>query len=214
MKKFFFVILIFLCMSAMVFSDEWRAEERWLSIGANFGNYFEDGSDLGDFHVGSPGLNLSGYSFSNHRNIGFFFNFGVLFPVMNSIESNYNPTIQADFLLGPGFRFNITDRFRLYCGAGLNVNLLTLYDRESVSAEFLNDKISFGIGGDVGVKFDFTNAIFINVGSTVSYNFAAYNFVETNKVASGWIDGYSMIGIRPYVGIGFNFYSRSKWGKP
>jgi hypothetical protein len=203
----------------MVFS----LEETWFAVGANFGNYFEKGTDSGDFYVGSLVINLSVYEFYNQRNIGMFSNCGVLFPVINTIENNYNRGVQGDFIIGPGFRHNINDKLKLHYGIGLDMHLLFLLARANDDEKSSDQRIGLGIGGDIGLKYDLTDIIYINIGTTLSYNFAAYrwgettvdNWTNTQKYSSGWADGYTMIGIRPYIVIGFNYYQeRGKWGKP
>jgi hypothetical protein len=53
---------------------------------------------------------------------------------------------------------------------------------------------------------------------SLSYNFANYrqtkstgdNCTNTKRDTSGWINNYSMFGIKPYLAIGFNSY-QEKW---
>jgi hypothetical protein len=70
---------------------------------------------------------------------------------------------------------------------------------------------------------DITDVIYFNLGTTISYDFAGHrwitstvdNWKNTKMESSGWMTGYSMIGIRPYIAIGFNYYQeKGKWGKP
>jgi hypothetical protein len=84
-------------------------------------------------------------------------------------------------------------------------------------------RISMGIGGDIGIKYDITNVIYIDFGAALTYNFAGYrtvkssldNWTNTKQEHSGWINNYTLFGIRPYIAIGFNYYSENgKWGKP
>jgi hypothetical protein len=85
MKRFFILLVGFtLFVNSVVFSDEETQETKtgigWLSIGANWGNYFDFGTDLGNFYSGASGVNFSGYSFLDHKDIiGFFFNYGSFF---------------------------------------------------------------------------------------------------------------------------------------
>jgi hypothetical protein len=218
MKKTVLSLVLFLGFAVATFS----LEETWLSIGANFGNYFDNGSDAGDFYVGSPGINLGGYGFWNQKNIGIFFNYGFLFPVADTIGNDYKPTVQADFVLGPGFRHAINEKLKLHFGIGLDVNLLALLDRVDNDNKLSDERIALGIGGDIGLKYDLTDVVYIDCGAALSYNFAGYRRVESTsdnwtntKRESGWINGYSMLGIRPYIAIGFNYYQeKGKWGKP
>jgi hypothetical protein len=219
MKKTIFRFVLFVVLTTTAFS----LEETWLSIGANFGNYFDNGSDSGSFYAGSPGINFGGYGFWNQKNIGMFFNYGLFFPVAETFGNNYKPIVQADFILGPGFRYNINEKLRLHFGIGLDVNLLFLLDRVDKNNKVTDKRIALGIGGDMGLKYDITDVVYIDFGTTLSYNFAGHskiestldNWTNTKMESSGWINRYSMFGIRPYIAIGFNYYQENgKWGKP
>ncbi|MDR1466713.1 MAG: hypothetical protein LBI40_03745 [Treponema sp.] len=219
MKKIVIGVMVLLSLTNMVFS----LEETWLSIGVNFGNYFENESDAENFYAGYLGVNFGGYGFWNKRNIGIFFNYGLLFPVVDSIKNNYKPIIQGDFILGPGFRYNINEKLKLHFGIGLDINLLSLLDRTNIDVKTSDERIALGLGGDIGLKYDITDVIYFNIGTALSYNFASYrerkstldNWTNTKRESSNWINGYSMVGIRPYIAIGFNYYQeKGKRGKP
>ncbi|GHV31245.1 hypothetical protein AGMMS4952_19590 [Spirochaetia bacterium] len=202
MKRLIALLGFLACMNFMAFAQEDTEKERiktsWLSVGFNWGNKFNIGDDTGNFYSGSPGVNFSGYGFYNQSNIGFFLNYGLMFPVVNNIENGYSPMAQVDFLIGVGFRHEINEKLNLHFGVGPNFNMYFP----------LNDaRYSFGIGGDIGLKFDLTDSIFIDVGTTLSYDFVTYR--------SDWTTN-SFFGIKPYVAIGFNMYqktSKAKLGK-
>jgi hypothetical protein len=169
MKKVVFGFMLLFALAPMIFS----LEETWFSIGPNFGNYFDNGSDVGNFYMGSPGINLSGYGFWNQKNIGFFFNYGLLFPVVESIENNNKPIIQGDFILGPGFRYDLTEKLKLHFGIGIDVNLFALLDRTNIDVKSIDNRIAFGLGGDIGLKYDITDVIYFNFGTTLFW----YNII-------------------------------------
>jgi hypothetical protein len=219
MKRAIFGFALILGVNSVLFP----LEETWLSIGANFGNYFESGSDLGNFYMGSPGINVSGYGFSNKKNMGMFFNYGFLFPAANTIAHDVNLILHGNFILGPGFRYNINENLKLHWGIGFDFNVYALLDRVNEDKETRDSRIGLGIGGDIGLKYDITDVIYINFGTTVTYNFANYrglestddNWTNTRQVTSGWINNYALFGIKPYIAIGFNYYQeKGKWGKP
>jgi hypothetical protein len=60
MKRFIALFGILACMDFMAFAQENTEEDRietsWLSVGFNWGNYFDSGTDIGDFYSGSPGI--------------------------------------------------------------------------------------------------------------------------------------------------------------
>ena len=221
MKKTVLGLLLIISICGMAFS----IEETWFAFGANFGNYFETGSDLGDFYFGSAGINFNGYGFSDQKNIGLFFNYGLQFPITNNIEGNYQPNpIQGDFILGLGFRFSINDNFKFHFGIGPAINICGFQEIADIIDEKKTDnRFSLGIGADAGIKYDITDIVYVNFGVGLMYNFSGYSTVtatfnngeNTKQESSGWINNYSMFGIRPYIAIGFNYYQeKGKWGKP
>jgi hypothetical protein len=219
MKKMMILAGLLIGLNAMLFS----LEEAWLSMGPDFGAYAYHGADLEDFYPASPGINFTGYGFVDRKNVGYFFNYGFLFPLLDNIEGNLKPVSQLDFIIGVGFRYEINERLNLHFGIGPEVNFLYLLNREDKNVKSTDYIISFGIGEDIGIKFDITDTIYLDVGATLTYNFAALREIEsttdnwknTALESSGWVKNFSMPGIRPYIAVGFNIYQeRARWGKP
>lgn len=228
MKRFVMLFGFLACMNFVIFSQEETKEDRietvWLSLGFNWGNYFDSGTDIGDFYSGSPGINFNSYGFYNQKNIGFFGNIGLMFPAVNSIGNDYNPIIHGSYIIGVGFRHKINEKINLHFGIGPNFDQYYLLNRVNDNIKFTDSRYSLGIGGDIGLKYDLTDSIYIDFGTTVSYSFASYRIVEstsdnwtnTKKELGGWESG-SFFGIKPYIAIGFNLYqktSKVKMGKP
>jgi hypothetical protein len=223
MKKFVVVLALFLMANSVLFS----LEEGWFATGTNFGNYFQNDAAFGNFYAGTFGINLSGYAFWNHeKNVGFFFNYGILLPyknplATNTIESNYNQVFSADFLMGPGFKYQINEKLTLHYGIGLNFNIFNFLDRANDNDKSWDQRIGLGIGGDVGLKYNITDTVYLNIGTALTYNFANYrkadsttdNWTNTRRDSSGWMNNFSMFGIRPYIAIGVNFWSESVKGQ-
>ncbi|MDR0722686.1 MAG: hypothetical protein LBF75_07870 [Treponema sp.] len=219
MKKLLLGFVLIFGINAIAFS----LEEGWISLGANWGNYFDRGSELGSVYIGSPGINLSSYAFWNQKNIGMFVSCDFFFPVVENIENNYKPIGQIDLMVGPGFKYAINEALKVYAGIGFDINWLSLMDRINEDEKTTDTRKAFGIGGDIGLKYDLTDLFYINVGTTVTYNFAGYqlvrstadNWTNTKTETSRWIHNYSLIGIKPYIAIGFNYYQEKvHWGKP
>ena len=126
MKAFIFIVVFVIGVNSALFSSDEIYSDGWFSLGLNFGNYFQNDSNLGNFYAGSLGINFSGYGFWNHNhNIGIFFNFGLLLPHQNplsanTIGGNYNQVVSSEFILGPGFRHRINENLTLHYGIGLN----------------------------------------------------------------------------------------------
>jgi hypothetical protein len=218
MKKIFFGLILIFVLNAIAFSFE----ETWLSTGVNFGSYFDSGSDLGKFQISSIGINLSDYLFPKEKHIGVFFNYGLLFPVYNTIENAFMPLIQQDIMLGIGFRLYITEKLNMVFGFGIiDINWLSLYN-ETDGKKITDDRISFGCGGDIGIRYEFNDIIYIVGGTTMTYN--PVSFRSVSMPIDSWkhatviheiiTEKYTMIGSRQYIAIGFNYYrERGHWGK-
>jgi hypothetical protein len=200
MKKAFLCIALAVCISTIGFSQDETREFRTdicFSAGPGFGNYFMNGTNLENSYIGSPGVNLSFYALFGEKNIGLFYNYGILFSAINDAGINYEAPLQLDYiLLGVGFGYKINETLKLRFGVGPNMNMLFLRSKENaVTAE--NNFICWGLGGDIGLRIKVIKFISIDVGTTLTYNFAAYDAEN-----SGWIDHFSMVGIKPYISFG------------
>jgi hypothetical protein len=241
-KSVWLVVLIF---GAYASGFSFSPSESSVSLGFGWGNAFESAKEGGKTvktYMGSPGITLEAYQFWNGHNIGLFANVGFLFPVKMTSDvtgkktdvdlSIYNLLFQENLIIGPGFRYRFNDRFTLQAGLGLDIlfNIASYSKSVYVGYGWISNVtystffLGLGIGGDVGVKFDITDKVFLKLGSTISYDFAGYTSVRTNISAVGnrseWASGYSLIDVRPYLCVGLNFYTtepgffKSRLGKP
>lgn len=229
MKKRVFPLVLLVGINTVCFS----LAEGWLSLGFEYGNFFERTSDGGNTvqsYIGSPGINLNIYGFWNGMNVGIFVHDIFAFPqtgnsVINGVNTDinfsaYDFVMQTGIILGPGFRYNFTDKLKLQCGIGFSV-LGTAGDyRESIpgygTIGFSIVSYNLGIGCDMGIKYDITNVFYINIGSILTFDFASYtSFTSSFGNTSEWAKDYFMFGLRPYISIGINLYNDSyNVGKP
>jgi hypothetical protein len=227
MKQTSFFALLLVGINVMAFS----LHETWISTGFEFGNSIENSSDEGITYIGAPGFNLNAYGFSDKRNIGIFFHYSFLFPVIASGNGDIKDyDLQMEFIIGPGFRYNITENLKLQFGMGFDWMLVSaMYNQKDTAGDTIDfSKVAYnlGIGGDIGFKYDITDFFYINGGVTLSYMFFnntwLYSFQKTSndvetriRIYDDNIKGYSMFGIKPYICIGFNYYQEKVvWGKP
>ena len=166
------VICMFIGFNALVFS----LEEQWLAAGFEFGNYFENESSREFTYLGSPGFNVNVYSFSKEKNIGMFFHFSFLFPVIEKNEkADFDYLAQYDWIFGPGFRYDISEKLKLHFGIGFE--FMSPFDIRYTenSTDYSIYAMNLGLGGDAGFKFDFTEKIYIDVGLSVTYAFINFS---------------------------------------
>jgi outer membrane protein W len=114
--------------------------------------------------------------------------------------------------VGVGFGYDISQNMKLHFGIGPDMNMLFFHtdkDSGTTKGDYL---IGLGIGGDIGIKYNITNHLCLNVGTTLTYNFAAYreirsinNWDDQKAESSGWVSRYSMVDIKPYIAIGVHF---------
>jgi len=217
MKKTLLFAALILGICTSVFSQ--REAEDWLSLGFSFGNVFESEDKAKDLYMGLFGIDIDVYSFNNKKNIGLFGNFGYSFHVVN--EDMNEPITRYSFLIGPGFRHDINESLKLYFGAGFNVQILNF---NMAGNSQVNNRITMGIGGDIGIKYDFTDKVYFSIGSKLSFNFLNNRITETTTDnwttriigSDEFVKDYAMLEIRPYIAFGINKYSYviNRLGKP
>lgn len=216
MKKGFLCAALIVCINAIGFSQEETqsfSDDMWFSLGASFGNTFMNGTGQKSSYIGSPGFNVA-FSLFGKKNIGYFYNFGMLFPVANNAGQNYDPSAQLDYIVGICFGYDINEALKLYCGIGPNINMIFLHTKEN--GETYGDySICLGMGGDIGIKYKFRKNLSIDFGTTVSQNIAAYRTIRSNvdywhnqytveESGWGWVNKFTVTTLKPYVLFGFN----------
>lgn len=211
MKRLLLGIVLLICTSVMGFTqEEKRSNNILFSVGLANESGFFNGTGLENEFIGSLGVSFNLYSFFDQRNVGLFFNASILRPLLN----DYDSLGQTDIIpFGVGYRFRFNENFMLHFGFGPSLNMTFLHDKNNI--EITGDYIyGLGLGGDIGVNYKFAKLLSFNIGTTVTYNFMAYREIRRNVdyqkpnrdiVESGWVNKYSMIGIKPYFAIGFNF---------
>jgi len=230
MKKVFVFSALIFCIGMVVFPQEEAQPSQakpsflqkdfqmdmWFTVGAAFGNYFFYGKQAADDHIGSPGINLSYYSLFGPKKIGIFFNYGILFPVIYSSGQNYDASVQLDFILiGFGYGYDFNESLKLHLGIGPHLSFLNLSDSVDSKTKVTNNTLGLGLGGDVGVKYNITKYVCVDLGAALTCNFAVFNEIsrevkgndgwqQRKTESSSWNNINSIIGIKPYIAVGVN----------
>jgi hypothetical protein len=226
--------LFFVIVSNMpLFADA----EIWAYTGFEYGNGFEVASGGGysaKTYMSSPGVSLSAYEFWNGKNIGLFVHTSYLFPqtgmtnlngtVITGDLDDYDFLMQFGIIIGPGFRHSLTEKVNLIYGAGLHfMETGGRYNRDLyVLGDVYCDlrAVTYGIGADFALKYDFNEVLFITLGSVFTLGFAtritlSSSFLGNYSGLETLIGGYFLADFRPYICVGLNFYrSAIKIGKP
>ncbi|MDR0623376.1 MAG: hypothetical protein LBG10_03000 [Treponema sp.] len=213
MKK---TILFAALLAGIVFFTFAQAQETWMSLGFEFGNYFENVTDSRNTYVGSPGINLNFYFFGQQKKLGVFNRNSFLFPVVKSGESNeFTYGMQMAFVIGPAFRYAFNDYLTLQSGFGVNVAGIYV-DCPEGSYTYPVSSMVLGVGGDLGLKFDLTDVVFINIGGAFAFNFFnTFSVKSMPPAVEKWLDGYMAAEFKPYICVGINSYTENThYGKP
>ena len=224
MKK----VLMFLVLATVVCSLVFTLHETWFSMGYEQAFFMDSNIIQGntlDTNTVSRGVNLSTYRFLRD-NIGIFVHGSFLFPknswvwdnngITNIDFTDYGINMQLGFIIGFAYKINFTNDFKSYFGIGINYLTDWAVYPGIGSTSYGRDRNSFGISGDLGLKFDLTDRFFIKTGSILVFDFARYTTLETYSgrshadTSSGWDKDFFMISARPYISAGINFYWRTE----
>jgi hypothetical protein len=189
-------ITIFLGVGSMAFSHE-----GWLSFGAGYGNLFENNLE-NSIYIGSPGFDFYQYHFWN--NFGFFVDLNFSVPAIVN-NDRYTYYFQFGNIVGPAFNIDITERAKIKLGLGFSYQVMVGKYNDNSLTDF-----NLGIGGDINFAYIINKLVYINIGTTVNYHFGNIETIGTGTYdeegdeneTSEWTKNYSMIGLRPYIGIG------------
>jgi hypothetical protein len=196
--------------------------ERVLALGFEYGNFFGrsfDGTRDVKTYRPSPAINFHSYSIRNGHSIGMFahaFLFG--FPdrgTVNGIKPEYTNYfgLQSGFIIGPLFRRIFNEKFTLLYGVGPSL-LVTgeeytqyapLTDAEEI---FEKITLNIGIGVNIMLKYTISSNLFLFAGCILTYDFLSFSDLESRPSnpalnVSGKAKDFSMLGVRPYVSLGF-----------
>jgi hypothetical protein len=193
-------LIVFLSIGSMVFSHE-----GWLSFGAGYGNSFENNSE-NSIYTGIPGFDFNQYHLWN--NFGFLVDMNFSVPAVINNDS-YTYYFQFGNILGPAFKINITEKLKLNFGAGFSYKVMVgKYNGYSLT------NFNFGIGGDICFAYIINKLLYVHIGTKIKYHFGNVATIGTGTYYydedgdreehenTEWTKNYSMIGLRPYIGIG------------
>jgi hypothetical protein len=119
------------------------------------------------------------------------------------------------FVIGPAFRYAFNEDLTLQTGLGVNVAGIYV-DYPEGGYTYPVSSMVLGVGGDLGLKFDLTDVVFINIGGAFSFNFLnTFSVKSMPPAVEKWLDSYMAVEFKPYICIGINSYTEnSHYGKP
>jgi hypothetical protein len=125
-----------------------------------------------------------------------------LFPIdVNVNDGKYKYNFQFNYIIGPAFKFDVTENMKLKLGLG--------YSSQITLGEYIHEFMfnqNLGIGGEVGFIYILSKLVNINIGTILNYQFANNEKKEAvNNETYEWSRDYFMFTARPYIRIGFMF---------
>lgn len=254
LKKVCFIILCLHRVLAYGQSVETTAKNETWSRGSSGWEYdfFEPGGTFIPEEIRPKSflsIGQTGYVFTNKKKTGIFAGYNFSFLLPNSLEQfqagievkKYVPPFKIDLNLGLAFRRPLNGLINIYGGLGVKWEFMA---SNGLSAIEWNNKTGprteesfklslggigsmFGILGDIGVKIDISEKMFISLGSAAVFNIkseklntvktAYYNVYDEHNQLTGVMHMheqyagkesiYGLLGVRPYISIGRNAWS-------
>lgn len=225
MKKI--ILVLYILISGILYSQD-KYKESWVTLGFQSSFSFEDISVENidaTREIDYQGVNFSGYTFWNGKNLGIFASDTFVVPNELKIKMNGSTgTVNfSDFdfkflvgiTIGPVYRIKINDRsyFRVGIGPSLHQFSTRIDETETSTLTYY-----WGIGSDIGYKYDITESIFFDIGAKLGKDFFSTTTIR-NEYGSGTIDSndydsFSMNRVAIYIGFGLNMYNTWNIGKP
>lgn len=199
------ICIFMMILSTLVFA---REAKSYITVAYNYG-LFTERAEKAQTKISSNGIDLSisGYS---ENNWGVYVNTDYNFISETTVtsqgvsitatDSDWDFSMILSAILGPSYKYNVNESFELFTALGFHFAQYSLNSKYVGSLSY-----SFGIGGDIGVRYLPTKNFYLTGGCLMSHDF--YNNSET-KTANGSIKGsgsYNLGSFRPYIGIGVSF---------
>lgn len=206
MKKFFITVLLL----SLTFSLNAKELKSYVTGAYNYG-LFTERSDSVKTEISSNGFDLNMASFSKDNNWGFYLNTGYYFPSKMTLysqgvgvsveDSNWDFSMLISMILGTAYKHSLSENFEIMAAGGFH---FAEYSMSSEYASVLN--FSFGIGGDLAVRYLPTKNFYVTGGCIFSHDFYASGQTSTYLTGTTKIkDWYNFGSFRPYIGIGVSF---------
>ncbi|MDR0557153.1 MAG: hypothetical protein LBG43_04700 [Treponema sp.] len=163
------------------------------------------------------GINLITYGFWDNKQPGLFFYFSGLSPSSKTLRDAVFDYQRAmlELTAGAGFKCEPNRSVTFEYGVGFNFLSEGSEYRKSGGEKYSLLSVDLGIGGNVHVKLNITDAFHIAAGVHIAWTCIDWMLVESPSNDSSRWTFNSCIGIKPYIGFGWNMYR--EWaglGKP
>jgi hypothetical protein len=213
MKKVVTMCIVIFSIIGSVFATT----ENWCSFGYEMGRFLTLEGDDTKYTMNSGGIGCSAFTFEEGSNSGLYLHATFLLPTTGTKIQNGNtteiPYSEYDFIsliesiVGYGLRTKIIDGISTYCGLGLSFQQL-VGNQENSSSYYCISEYLAGIGGEIGLKVDFSDKWYLEFGTVGTFDFMGFNTISSTATGttSYWLDNYSKFSARPYIMLGFQYF--------
>ena len=199
-------LLVFMICATSLFATEVKT---YVTGAYNYG-MFTERSDVGNTVIKSNGFDIGVATFFNEGSLGLYLNTDYNFPESTEVNikglslktssSDWNFSMIISGIIGPVFKYNFTDNLVLNTAGGFHIA------QYSLSSDYVSMlSYSFGIGGDIGLRYFPTDKLYLTTGCLLTHDFYNVSKITTAFGTSNNSDAYNFGSFRPYIGIGFNF---------
>ena len=209
MKKIIIGIVI-LIASTFLFANE---KLSFITAAYNYG-VFTERAEQAQTKLISNGFDLSDSIYFNNT-WGFYLNTDYLFPSeatvrsgglsITTTSSDWDFSMLLSMIIGPTIRHNITDDFEIFGALGFHVAEYSLSSKYSAALNF-----SFGLGGDLGIRYLLSDHFYLSGGCLLSHDFYYKGKISTAYGTNKVSDTYNFGSFRPYIGIGYTYKTITK----
>jgi len=157
-----------------------------------------------DLNTSALGIDISGFQFTTDNPFGYFIQVTVPLPLTNNLENDNTVYRLPDYVIGPAFMYKINTNLVLQIGLGADFKFIRV---ENNKAKRRETNIIYGIATDIGLKYNFTDALFFSIGSKGSYGYYNDRVVrlqtsEPNTFRYDFndsINNFSSFAFAPYI---------------
>jgi hypothetical protein len=204
MRKF--SVLVFLCIIVLnIFS----VDKTDVFMGVVYGAIFDFNENTARPAGTSPkalGLMMLVYGFFDNKQPGLFLYMNGIVPLPNQGAISHYEAGMMETTIGPGFKLEPNHVVALEYGLGFNFLWEGAEWLENKADQYSLLSTGLGIGGNTHLKLNITDAFYIGAGVHIAWTLVDWTLVESPPDnSSRWMFNTS-IGIKPYIGFGWNTY--------
>jgi hypothetical protein len=149
---------------------------------------------------------MGNYSIDTKKNCGFFALSSYNFALVG--VDDYNSYYYVDQAFGLGFKYAIFRKIDLLYGLGFHFMIMNAeykpHERND-SIYYSKNLINFGICGNLNIKYNINNLVFINFGWLGIYDFLSLQTeISSTGINKNNTFDYFMLGTKPYITVGLN----------